>query len=322
MRIGNLRELVLSLACLAVPFLCQAQEPSPAKSASSQRTITLSLIVIDQNNHALDDLKKSDIEIRENKVTQSIGSLTTDERPLDLAIAIDSSGSFRDLLPYAIDASKLLIQNSRPGDEIFIERFISSDKVETVQEFTSDQNLLLESLKKLKVEMGQSAVIDAIYVAAEHVASHHAGETYRRAVVLITDGEDRASYYSKDWLIEWLRAHDVQLFVMGLLGDLDRQGATFNAKQKAQDLMHKVAGESGGRAFFPKKVSQLDLTINEIIHDLHKQFLLTYRSSGGKPDNFQRLEVNIREADNGRRIAITKTGYFLNPPNLDKKKKK
>jgi Ca-activated chloride channel homolog len=319
MRIRRFYRLILGLACLAIASLGYAQEPTPAKSAASQRTITLGLIVTDQNNHALDDVNQSDIQIRENNVPQSLVSLTKDERPLDLAIAIDTSGSFRGVLPYAISAAKQIIQGSRPTDEIFIEGFISSDKITTVQEFTSDKDLLEQRLKKMNVEMGQSAVIDAVYVAAQHTVSHHSGDDHRRALVLITDGEDRASYYTKEGLIEWLRARDVQLFVIGLLGDLDRQGATLNARQKAQELLNKLAGVSGGRVFLPKKVSELDFAVTEIIHDLHKQFLLTYQSSGKTPDNFQRIEVNIRNAENEKRNATTRGGYFLNPPDLERK---
>src|SRR5437868_13131847 len=139
----------LTLSCLLISSFAHAQEtatPTPTPNAPQARTVSLSLIVTDQNKHSLDEIIVSAVEIRENGIAQHISSVTADVRPLDYSIAIDTSGSFRYLLPYAIEAAKIIVQNSKPNDEVFLERFISSDKIETVQEFTSDQNLLLKQI--------------------------------------------------------------------------------------------------------------------------------------------------------------------------------
>jgi len=297
-----------------------AQTPASSPEPSEPRSVTLPLIVISNEKRSIDDLNKDDIQLSENGVAQTVATLSLDTRPIDYAVAIDTSGSFRNLLPYAIAAAKVLFQSNRSEDETFLERFISSDKIETVQEFTSDRLLLLKAADQLYVEGGQSAVVDAVYLAALHVAGHHDGHDHRRAVILISDGEDRASYYSSDKLIEWLRVKDVQVFAIGIVAQLDKQGITINARSKAQQLLNRLAAESGGRAFFPNTVTDLNEALNEIVHDLHKQFLVSYQPTNSGKENFQKTQVTIREIPERPKLtAITKTGYFINPPKVDPK---
>ena len=103
-------------------------------------------------------------------------------------------------LTSVIDAAKTIINSNRPGDESFLERFISSDKIETVQDFTSNKDALFNGLDTLYIEGGQTAVIDGVYLAAEHVAQYKKGsddDRRRRALIVVTDGEDRASSAAK-----------------------------------------------------------------------------------------------------------------------------
>ena len=97
--------------------------------------------------------------------------------------------------------SKTIINSNKKGDETFLERFISSDKIETIQDFTASKDALMDGLDTLYIEGGQTAVIDGVYLAAEHVADYKKGgddDRRRRALIVVTDGEDRASYYHRD----------------------------------------------------------------------------------------------------------------------------
>ena len=117
--------------------------------------------------------------------------------PVIYGLAVDTSGSVRPQFQQIIDAAKTIINSNKKGDETFIERFISSDKIETVQDFTPSKDLLLDGLDTLYVEGGQTAVVDGVYLAAEHVAEYKKGgddDRRRRALIVVTDGEDRASY--------------------------------------------------------------------------------------------------------------------------------
>src|SRR5260370_40239501 len=111
----------------------------------------------------------------------------------------DTSGWVRSQLNQVIDAAKVIINSNKRGDETFLERFIDREKIENLQEFTPNKDLLLDAVDNLYVEGGQTAVIDGAYLAAEHVAEYKKGnddDRRRRALIVVTDCEDRASYYN------------------------------------------------------------------------------------------------------------------------------
>ena len=274
--------------------------------------VDLSLIVADKENKSLRTLRKEDVHVFEDDVEQTVLSVETDERPIDLGIAIDSSKSFEKLLPAALEAAKLIIINRRPEDQVFIERFISTDKIEKVHEFTSDTNALLQSIKPLYVENGQSAVIDALYTATDYVAEHNkAAPERRKAVVIITDGEDRNSYYKAEKLIALLREQRVQVFVLGILVELDRgSGYRPGSREKAEKLLKSIAEESGGRVFFSRNDKELLDSTTQVIADLRGQFRVNYESSNAdRKKNFRKVEVKLTSTEGEKRTAITPRGY-------------
>ena len=231
-----------------------AQDPPAQKSSGP--IVELSLIVTDKDRKSLNSISKDEIRIIEDKVEQTVLSVERDDRPIDYALLIDSSNSLRRLLAAAVEAARMIVINRRGSDEIFIEDFISSDKIDKLHDFSTDSNALLESLKQIRIEAGQSAVIDALYVAAEHVAEHNKTVANRRkALVIITDGEDRNSYHKFNDLMTLLREKGIQVFALGLVIDLDKQSPATSAKvheQKAEKLLNTITEETGGRVFYPK----------------------------------------------------------------------
>jgi Ca-activated chloride channel family protein len=312
------------IMCLSLCAPIFAQEQSPQKQDGP--AVRLSLIVADRSKHSLDDLNKDSISVWEDKIPQTVSLFSKDERPVDYALVIDTTGSFRKLLDAALETARLIVSNNRDLDETFIERFISSDKVETVREFTSDKTELLKSLRTLYVEGGQSAVIDAVYEAASHTADYRSSTNdRRRALVLLSDGEDRASYYTENTLIQMLREKDVQVFVIGIVAQLDDRPRPvgLDPREKAEKLLQRLAQETGGRVFFPKTTNELTQAAREIVHDLHAQYLIGYQSTNtNNKENFRKVEVKIAEAPGrDKPTAITRPGYFVNPPDASTKEK-
>src|SRR5678809_688972 len=120
--------------------------------------------------------------------------------------------------------------SNKTGDETFLVRFISSDKIETVQDFTASKELLMDGLDSFYVEGGQTAIIDAVYLSAEHVSEYKKGDEgdrRRRALIVITDGEDRNSFYKQEQLFARLREEDVQIFVIGFVNELDKEAVSY-----------------------------------------------------------------------------------------------
>jgi Ca-activated chloride channel homolog len=329
---ASLSHFLIGLAALGFLSQCAgvgAQAPASAVPSATAMPLTrLSLIVTDRSHHWVDDLSRDAVEIIENNHPQTITLFSKDNRPISYALAIDNSGSFKPLLQDVVAAAKFVINRNAAQDETFIERFISSDKVETIQEFTSEKAELIDALDSLYVEGGQSAVIDGAYLAVKHVADRNSasGPERRHALVLLTDGEDRNSYYTETQLVQLIRANDVQVFVVGIIDLLDNRpsAAGVSPSEKAEMLLTTVARESGGRVFFPKNTKEVQQAIGEIVHDLHEQYIVGYQSTdSGNRDKFRKLAIKIRETPGSEKLtAVTRSGYFVNPPDLDDRSKK
>jgi Ca-activated chloride channel family protein len=304
--------LVVALSSLLLPLTPQAQQTQPQPGSS--QSVTLTMIVTDGANHSLDDVRQEDVQLIEDKQPVTVSLFAKDTRPVDYALVMDTSGSFKALLPSVVETAKGLINSNHAEDETFIESFVNSDKIETVQEFTTDKAKLGAALDWLYVKNGQSAVIDAIYLAVKHTAEYSAPDR-RRAVVVFTDGEDRASFYGADQLAKILRLNDVQVFIVGITKLLDRQAGLFRPSQRdaAEQLLNRIAEESGGRVFFPRDAKELAEAVSQIAHDLRFQFLVGFeRQTKPGEKGFRKVRVKIANAPGREKVdVITRPGYLL-----------
>jgi Ca-activated chloride channel family protein len=277
--------------------------------------VTLHVRVIDRNNHPINNVQKEEFRVLEDGVPQPIFSFTREEVPVMYGLAVDTSGSLRPAFEQVINAAKAIINSNKRGDETFLERFISSDKIETIQDFTANKDSLMDGLDTLYVEGGQTAVIDGVYLAAEHVAEYKKGgddDRRRRALIVVTDGEDRASYYNEIQLFQRLREEDVQIFVIGFVNELDAEKGLIrkSPRDKAVNLLNKLASETGGRAFFPNSISELPEIANEIVRDLRTQYVVSYGPTNKAHDGtYRTIRVTIADAPGqSKRIALTRSG--------------
>lgn len=277
--------------------------------------VTLHVRVIDRNNHPINNVQKEEFRVLEDGVPQPIFSFTREEVPVMYGLAIDTSGSLRPAFEQVITAGKAIINSNKKGDETFLERFISSDKIETVQDFTANKDALMDGLDTLYVEGGQTAVIDGVYLAAEHVAGYKTGgddDRRRRALIVVTDGEDRSSYYNETQLFQRLREEDVQIFVIGFVNELDADKGLIrkSPRDKAVSLLNRLASETGGRAFFPNSLSELPEIANEIVRDLRTQYVVSYDPTNKAHDGtYRAIRVTVADAaGQGKRIALTRSG--------------
>lgn len=282
--------------------------------------VTLNVRVIDRNNRPINGIRQTDFLVYEDGVPQRVFSFTEEQVPVIYGLAIDTSGSLRTQITQVIDAAKTIINSNQPGDETFVERFIDREKIENLQEFTSDKDALLETVDNLYVEGGQTAVVDGVYLGAEHVAEYKKGrddDRRRRALIVVTDGEDRASFYSQEALFRQLREQDVQIYVIGFVSELDADKGLIrkSSKGKAVDLINRIASETGGRAFFPQSVSELPSIANEIVRDLRTQYVISYDPTNKAHDGtYRTIKVVVNQPGGEKRIALTRSGRTANAP--------
>jgi Ca-activated chloride channel homolog len=298
-------------------------EPDASKADISENDVlkintdlvTLHVRVIDRNNRPINNISKADFKVLEDGVPQPVFSFTEEEVPVIYGLAVDTSGSLRPQFEQVISAAKTIINSNKKGDETFLERFISSDKIETIQDFTDKKDFLMDGLDQLYIEGGQTAVIDGVYLASTHVAEYKNtsnDDRRRRALIVVTDGEDRQSYYNEQQLFAQLREEDVQIYVIGFVNELDSDRGLIrkSSKDKAVGLLNRLASETGGRAFFPQSISELPQIANEIVRDLRTQYVISYDPTNKVHDgSYRAIKVTVNQPTNGeRRIALTRPG--------------
>lgn len=284
-----------------------------------QQPLKLNVLVTDASGDPISDLKQEDFIVLENDVPQTISSFSNEVLPLIYAILVDTSGSFKDVLESALGAAKIIVEQNKPGDETMLVRFVGSDKIETVNDLTSNRTELLESLQDFKyfyIEGGQSAVIDAVYLTVQRISQYKKtdGVSQRRAVLLITDGEDRSSYYKKEKLIELLRKEDVQVFAVAVVGGLEgwRKGSPWGTpREKATNLVNSLAKESGGLAIFPKSATELAAIAKRFPLYLRSQYSIGYVPSNQASGKlYRKVTVKLVERPELKNLVVTtRSGY-------------
>lgn len=278
--------------------------------------VNLNVRVVDRNNRPINNITEAEFKIFEDGTPQRIEFFSRSEVPTNYSLVIDNSGSLRTQIEQVIEASKMLVGANRPDDETSVIRFVSSDKIEILQDFTSNRTDLNDALDNLYIEGGQTAIVDAVYLAASRVSEYEksgsSSDRKRRAMILVSDGEDVSSYYTQQQLFALLRETDVQIYVVGFVNDLDKSGGFISKskRDKAKSFLDKLAAETGGRAYFPDALSELNGIAKEIATELRTQYSIGYIPSNDRNDGtFRNIKVTVDDGPNKqKRIAVTRTG--------------
>jgi Ca-activated chloride channel family protein len=302
------------------PAATPATRPAPAIQTGAPhagRTVRLNVIVSDESNRFVDGLRQEDFRVEEEGVPQSITSFSTEAVPVSYGVVMDNSGSMKSLLDSLIRTAASLFLANRAGDETMLARFVDSDNIQVIEDFTTDPNAFAKGLSGMGAELGQTAVIDAVHLCVEHVARRRVEETTRRrALVLLTDGEDRVSYYRLGDLEKLLERTDVQVFVVGLVMNLDKEGGIIgkSKREKAVKLLNTLARKSGGRAFYPRNREELIAVVNEISHDLRTQYVIGYQPSKARPDGKHRnIQVKLSEHPAAGKRTVHARAVYVAP---------
>jgi Ca-activated chloride channel family protein len=285
--------------------------PSAAFTFNPQarQRVLLHVRVTDAANNPVRDVPQQSFQVTEDGVPQKIELFMNEEVPLTYGLLIDCSGSMRSQIEHVVRSGMRIVNTNKPEDETFLVRFVSSDIIETVQELTSDKELLKKGLESLYVEGGQTAVFDALYLSAEYLAKKRSDQNAvrRRALILVTDGEDRNSYYKKDFLLHYLVSTNTQVFTLALTKDLPS-----NKVDKAFKFLAELATDTGGRTYFANTPADIERVSSEIVKDIRTQYVLGYVPSAGEASkNFHKVLVSVGENPNQeKRVAITRVTVF------------
>lgn len=309
-----------SATATATPAVAPTIKPSPTPDDEvikiDTELVNLNVRVIDRNNRPVNNIAQSEFKILEDGVPQEIDFFSKSDVPTNYGIVIDNSGSMRQQLDKVVEAGKVLVNTNKPDDETLIIRFVGRDKIEIEQPFTGNKTDLNDALDNLYIEGGQTAVIDAIYLAVENIDEYERSKKAdigkRRALILVTDGEDRNSYYNEKQLFELLRESEVQIYVIGFIEDLSKEGGFIkkSPQGQAKAFLERIATESGGKAYFPKSAIELPNLAQEISSELRTQYSIGYIPSNDKRDGtYRQIKVQVADGPNAqKRIAVTRAG--------------
>ena len=264
--------------------------------------VMLDATVVDPRNRIVTNLPQSAFTVYEDDVPQKITSFRRRDIPVSLGILIDNSGTMRLKRPAVNQAALNLVRASNPQDEVFVVNFTDSDHLYMDQGFTSDINLLKEALEKIE-SRGATAIYDAVVGGADYLAKGAKHE--KKILLVITDGEDNSSVKTLEEAVNFVQKENgPTVYTIGLLDKGDR-GA-----KRAKRALERLSLETGGIAFFPSNLSEVDAISREIAADIRSQYRIGYKPSRPQSEGgFRNVRVEAREGKEKLQVR-TKSGYF------------
>ncbi len=257
-----------------------------------------------EGNRLVQDLKKDNFQVFEDGVRQTIISFQHTDLPVSIALVVDNSGSMSKKRP-AVNKSALdLIEASNPQDEAFVVNF--SDEAFIDQDFTSDVNKLRDGLGHIE-SRGGTALYDAVVASADKLVAD--ARRPKQVLILITDGEDNASTLTLEQTIRRVQQlSGPEIYSIGLLFGDEMTHAEVRHARRALEML---STETGGVAYFPRSMEQVDDIAAEVARDIRSQYTIGYHST--KPSSepgFRRVQVTAEAQGMGKLSVRTRTGYF------------
>ena len=266
--------------------------------------VRLNASVFDQTGRSVETLGKDAFHVYEDGVPQTIASFRHEDLPVSLGILIDSSGSMYDKRAAVEQASLDLVKLSNPEDEAFLVDFSYEAFID--QDFTSDINKLQQGLSYIK-SSGGTAIYDALVASADYLSKN--AKHPKQVLLVVTDGEDNASSATLEAAIRRIQEFDGPvIYSIGLLfGDDANKGEVRTARR----VLETLSEETGGQAYFPKSVKEVDAIAKEVANDIRTQYTIAYHSTKSPAlGGYRQVRVEAREKGYSKLSVRTRTGYY------------
>ena len=267
---------------------------------SQVNEVTLSAVVLDSRRHLVTNLAETNFAVYEDNQPQKITFFKRQDIPVSIGIVVDNSGSMRTKRAAVTKAVLNLIQASNPQDEVFVVNF--NDDPYLDQDFTNQISPLREALDRVD-SRGGTALYDAVIASADHLAKGAKKE--KKVLLVITDGVDNESRESLESAIRKVQDDNgPTIYTIGILGD--EPGI-----KRARRALQSLSDQTGGVAFFPRDLMEVDEISQEVARDIRNQYTLTYkptnpRSNGG----YRKVKVEARAPGYKDLQVRTRDGYF------------
>lgn len=309
---------VLFLLALSACVLGQKKGDPPRRGEARKegfrigvavKMVSLDVSVLESSGRPVAGLKLEDFRVQEEGQPREVTLFYPADLPISLGLVVDTSGSMRDRLSLVIEAVRGFLAESNRENETFIVDF-AHDKAELLQDFTLDSDDVRDALSERMLAGGGTPLWDSLVLALEHVRE---GRYERKALLVISDGEDKDSYYNFSEVLKRAREQETQVYFIGLQGK--QEESLFDLGSSARESARKSIGElvdsSGGRSFFPGDIRDLATITRTVAEELRRQYRIGFTPlATGK--GFRKVKVDL--VRRGEYSVRTRQGFMYEPP--------
>jgi Ca-activated chloride channel family protein len=261
--------------------------------------VTLHATVVDDKNRLVTNLDRGDFTVFEDGQLQKLISFRREDIPVAMGIVIDNSGSMRDKRPAVNAAAVNFVKSSNPQDKVFIVNFNEDFFLD--QDYTASVPKLKDALERIEAR-GGTALYDAVVASSDHLKK--SGLLEKKVLLVVTDGEDNASRESLEQAIRRLQEENgPTVYTIGLLAE--------ERSKRAKRALREMAEETGGIAFFPQGLAEVDSITQQIAHDIRNQYTIGYHSSKPQTEGgFRTVKVDANAKGYKKLQVRTRSGYY------------
>ncbi len=290
---------VLLVGCVLFSVLAS---PLAAQFRSDTRLVVLHASVTDHKGKLVNNLNQNSFKVFENGQPQQVKIFRHEDIPVSLGIIIDNSGSMMSKRARVEAAALAMVRASNPEDEVFVVNF--NDDAFLDVPFTSDIHKMEQGLARID-SRGGTAMRDAIMMSLDYINKN--AKRDKKVLLTITDGNDNASTMPLEKVVSRANQSDTLIYAIGLFTDEEKHEAS-----KARRALKLLTDETGGLAFYPKEVGEVQELAVEVAHDIRNQYTIAYEPSVQALDGSYR-QVKVTVDAPGKPAVRTRSGYFATP---------
>ena len=296
---------VIGIAQQATPTPEPVDDDNPLKVKTD--LVTLTLTVTDVYGRYVSGLNKNAFSITDNGQPQDITFFSDSDAPVSIGILFDVSDSMsKDKIAKARNALSRFILTSHPSDEYFLIAF--NNRAQLLLDRTRDSDAVLQKLTLLQPK-NNTALYDAVYLGVERVTR---GVHQKRALLIISDGQDNASRYNFGEVRRLMKEADVVTYAVGIIGGSD---ATSSLGMQGQSFLDEISSVSGGKSFYPQSDVELDEIFERIALELRHQYSVGYTPKDFEPDGkWRKVKTKVKPPRGLPRLTVRgREGYYASP---------
>jgi Ca-activated chloride channel family protein len=279
----------------------ESQAPQPYRMSVDVNLVVLDATVRDQKGRPASDLTERDFEVYEDGVRQSIRLFRHDDIPVTVGLVVDHSGSMREKLTNVIAAARTFVASSSSQDQMFVVNF--NEKVTLglppAIPLTNRPDELAKAISNTPAA-GMTALYDAVVEGRKGL---RAGGPDKKVLIVISDGADNASTNKLDDVLKMAAQSNVLVYTIGIFEAED--------PDRNPDVLRRLAGGTGGEAFFPRELPEVVAICERIARDIRNQYTIGYFSSNAERTNaYRTIHVVAHPTGKGKLIVRTRPGYI------------